>query len=298
MRTPRMALALLALWLGAGRADAQSPLRVLVTNDDGIAAPGIDALVNALSANNDLLVMVVAPDVNQSGTGDQVTNQPGATITSTVGQTASGVPGTAIGGFPADAVLWGVRTALPPLPDLVVSGINTGQNIGEAVRLSGTVGAATWAARLGIPAFAASTQFSISDYGEAASFVARLVEKFRTNKKFRKKMREKDTGRGLVLNLNIPDCPSGGRGMRLVTVGRSVEFTGYTLLADDGTLRTWEPVQSVTNLNAVDCASTDTDVRTDVEAFLAGFATVTPLTDEGQASSRALKQFGFVTKIY
>jgi 5'-nucleotidase len=293
-----MALVSLVLCLGAGAAAAQNQMRVLVTNDDGIGAPGIDALVQALGANGNLTVTVVAPAANQSGTGDQVTNQPGATITSTASETAGGVPGIAIEGFPADAVLWGIRTALPPLPDLVVSGINTGQNIGEAVRLSGTVGAALWAARLGIPAFAASTQFSISDYGEAARFVARLVEKFRTNKKFRRKMLEKETGRGLVLNLNIPDCPDGGRGMRLVTVGRSVEYTGYTLLADDGTVRTWEPVQAVTNLNAVDCASTDDDVRSDVEAFLAGFATVTPLSDEGQVSSRALKQFGFVPKIY
>ena len=136
----------------------KNPLRVLVTNDDGIGAPGIDALVQALTANSNLMVVVVAPATNQSGTGDQVTNQPGATITSTASETASGVPGIAIEGFPADAALWGIRTTLPPLPDLVVSGINTGQNIGEAVRLSGTVGSALWAARLGIPAFAASTQ--------------------------------------------------------------------------------------------------------------------------------------------
>lgn len=151
MRTPRMALVSLVVCLGAGAAAAQNQMRVLVTNDDGIGAPGIDALVQALGANGNLTVMVVAPAANQSGTGDQVTNQPGATITSTASETADGVPGIAIEGFPADAVLWGIRTALPPLPDLVVSGINTGQNIGEAVRLSGTVGAALWAARLGSP---------------------------------------------------------------------------------------------------------------------------------------------------
>jgi 5'-nucleotidase len=288
-----------ALALGPAVGRAAPPLRVLVTNDDGVAAPGLDALVAALTANPQLEVTVVAPATNQSGTGDQLSNQPGATITSTAATTASGTPATAIEGFPADTVLWAVLTTLPEPPDLVVSGINAGQNIGEAVRLSGTIGAALWAARLGVPAIAASAQFGATDYGAAASFVERVVERFRTNKSFRKRMREKGSAsHGIVLNLNFPDCPEGGRGMELVTVGRAVVYTGHTLLSDVGGLRTWSLDRTIVNTNTVDCASTLDDPTSDVEAFTNGFATVTPLSDEGQVSSRAMKQFALVAKLY
>jgi 5'-nucleotidase len=289
----------LTLQLVAAPGRAAPPLRVLVTNDDGVDAAGIDALVTALTANAQLEVTVVAPATNQSGTADKISNQPGATITSMSATTLSGDPATAIEGFPADAVLWAVLTGLPERPDIVVSGINAGQNIAEAVGLSGTVGAALWAARLGVPAIAASAQFGETDYAPIAEFVAKVVDRFRTNKSFRKRMLEKGSAsHGLVLNLNFPDCPDGGRGMQLVTVGRAVAYTGLALVNDAGGVRTWSLEQSATNTNIVDCESTVKDVTTDVDAFINGFATVTPLSDEGQVSTRAMKQFALVAKLY
>jgi len=80
-------------------ADPPGPIRVLVTNDDGVAAPGIDALVNKLVANPMLTVIVVAPATNQSSTGDAITNPP-STITATTSMTASSYPATAVAGFP------------------------------------------------------------------------------------------------------------------------------------------------------------------------------------------------------
>jgi 5'-nucleotidase len=301
MRSPRWTFVLVAVGLALGpvAAGAAPPIRVLVTNDDGVSAPGIDALVAALTANPQLEVTVVAPALNQSGTGDQISNQPGATIISMAATTASGTPATAIEGFPADTVLWAVLTSLPEPPDLVVSGINAGQNIGEAVGLSGTVGAALWAARLGVPAIAASLQGGALDYAPAAAFVERVVERFRTNKSFRKRMKEKGSAsHGIVLNLNFPDCPDGGRGMALVTVGRAVAYTGHSLDADVNGVRTWTLQRTITNTNTVDCASTLDDPTSDVEAFVNGFATLTPLSDEGQVSTRAMKQFKLVTKLY
>ncbi|HWP66196.1 MAG TPA: 5'/3'-nucleotidase SurE [Candidatus Limnocylindria bacterium] len=293
------ALLSLALVLAPAAGGAAPPLRVLVTDDDGVGAPGIDALVTALTANPQLEVTVVAPAVNQSGTGDRISNQPDATIITMAATTASGTPATAVDGFPADSVLWAVLTVLPERPDLVVSGINAGQNIGEAVGLSGTVGAARWAARLGIPAIAASVQFGESDYTQAAEFVADVVERFRTDKGFRKRMREKGSAsHGIVLNFNFPDCPDGGRGMELVTVGRAITYTGHTLLDEVAGVRTWRLEQAVTNTNIVDCSSTAEDPTTDVEAFVNGFATLTPLTDEGQVSTRAMKQFAQIAKRY
>jgi len=290
-----------ALALGPGVAHATPPLRVLVTNDDGVGAAGIDALVTALTANPQLEVTVVAPaTAPPSEPGDQISNQPGATIASMAATTVSGTPATAIEGFPADTVLWAVLTALPEPPDLVVSGINAGQSIGESVHFSGMIGAALWAARLGVPAIAASVQFGVTDYAPAATFVARVVDRFRTDKNFQKRMREKgkDATHAIVLNMNFPDCPDGGRGMELVAVGRAVVYTGHALLEDMGGVRTWSLERTTTNTNIVDCLSTVKDVTTDVEAFVNGFATLTPLSDEGQVSSRAMKQFKRVAKLY
>ena len=129
-------------------------LHILVTNDDGVGAPGIDAVVEALRALPDTEVTVVAPLENQSGTGGQTT--PG-TLTVTDTTTASGYPAKAVAGFPADSVIWAFDQAgVTQKPDLVVSGINFGQNLGPAVAISGTVGAAEAAAARGVPALAAS----------------------------------------------------------------------------------------------------------------------------------------------
>ncbi len=125
---------------------------ILVTNDDGIAAAGLDALVTRLRTLPGVSVQVVAPAHNQSGTDGRTT--PG-TLRHEPATTASGVPGTAVDGFPADTV----RVALDDLqlhPTLVVSGINKGQNLGPIAAISGTVGAARAAAQRGIPAIAVS----------------------------------------------------------------------------------------------------------------------------------------------
>ena len=125
METLRFSLAVAILLFVHGVAAAQN-LRVLVTNDDGVRAPGIDALVQELTQNPNLEVIVIAPAMNQSGTADNFTN---GALGVAAGSTASGFPGKAVSGFPADTVLYGVLRELDPDPDLVVSGINAGQNI-------------------------------------------------------------------------------------------------------------------------------------------------------------------------
>ncbi len=136
----------------AAKAKKPATITVLVTNDDGVAAPGIDSLVQALSKAKNTKVVVVAPAENQSGTGGKTT--PG-TLTTTAATTASGYEATAVVGFPADTV----TAALDQLgvkPNVVMSGINVGQNLGGFTELSGTVGAARMAATRGIPAVAFS----------------------------------------------------------------------------------------------------------------------------------------------
>jgi 5'/3'-nucleotidase len=271
-------------------------LNVLVTNDDGVGAPGIDALVTALAANPNLTVTVIAPATNQSGTSDRITIAP-ATIAAETSSTAGAFPATAVTGYPADTVLYGVLEKLPVPPDLVVSGINDGQNIADFVTLSGTVGAARWAARLGIPAFAVSAQLGTTDFSVAAAFTAKLVDRFRRSKGFRKRMVEREAPHhGLVLNLNFPSCPAGPRGLRLVALGRSATPTGYQLISDVGGVATFRLTTTTANGFVVDCASTTADPATDLAAFTSNFATVTPLTAEGAVSSSTLRKFRFVTK--
>src|SRR2546425_7194581 len=98
-QTKRAATVFASVLLGAAPALAASSetLRVLVTNDDGVAAPGIDALVTALTANPNLQVTVVAPATNQSGTGDNKTTA--STLPVAASMTSSGYPATAVSGF-------------------------------------------------------------------------------------------------------------------------------------------------------------------------------------------------------
>ena len=113
---------------------------MLVTNDDGVKAPGIDVLVEALRRLPNVTVTVVAPAENRSGTSDRATPDP-ASVTTSKTTTMSGYPAVAVNGFPADTVIWALGGGVKQRPDLVVSGINAGENIGASVPLSGTVGA-------------------------------------------------------------------------------------------------------------------------------------------------------------
>jgi 5'-nucleotidase len=295
-RRPILALAVLLVGLTPPPSWAAAPLRVLVTNDDGVDAAGIDALVSRLGGNRNLEIAVIAPATNQSGTGDRVTSGPLLVSTAT---TAGAFQALAVTGFPADTVLFGVLQALARPPDLVVSGINFGQNIAEFVNISGTVGAALWAARLGIPAIAASQGLGDPiSYAEAAAFVADLVERFRARKSFRSRFREPGApGRTLVLNVNFPTCPTGStRGVRVVPLGRFSRITGYTLAAEGDGAQTWQP--AVQNLNpfATDCTSGLGKPGTDLEALVNGFATVTPLGPDLTVSPRGLKRLRFLER--
>jgi 5'-nucleotidase len=213
--------------------------------------------------------------------------------------TASAFPATAVGGSPADTVLFGVLQALPSRPDLVVSGVNNGQNLADLSGISGTVGAALWAARLGIPAFAVSAGLGASpNYAQAADYTAALVERFRQHVDFRTHMvGRKAPRRGVVLNINFPTCTAGSvRGVRVVPLGRLSTVTGYTLLADVSGVKTWKVNVASASL-ASNCASTAVNPQTDVEAFAEGFATVTPLDADATVSGARLANFRFAERV-
>jgi 5'-nucleotidase len=133
-------------------------MRILITNDDGIHAAGIGALARDL-ASRGLDVVVVAPATEASGSSAGLgALQPGGTIVSerVIVEAAPDVPAHAVSGPPAMCVLAGLTRAFGPVPDVVVSGLNDGYNLGRAVIHSGTVGAALTARMLNVPALAIS----------------------------------------------------------------------------------------------------------------------------------------------
>ena len=135
----------------------KSKPQILLTNDDGIQSPGLWAAAEALSALG--YVTVAAPREQSSGMGRSLPSTSDGIIRRETLE-VHGQPWTvhAVGGSPAQAVLHGILEIMPQPPDLVVSGINYGENVGIGVTVSGTVGAALEAAALGYPALAISLE--------------------------------------------------------------------------------------------------------------------------------------------
>lgn len=230
------------------------PFEVLVTNDDGYTAEGIDALVEGLYGLTNVTVNVVAPAANQSGSGDAVTG-PGYTVSASAATTPSGRPALALSSTdparpngsasPADTVIYAFNV-LKLSPELVLSGINAGQNMGPLASNSGTIGAARTARRNGTPAIA-SSQGRLNppqDFPTGVTATLALLEEWRLGRTV--------NTTSSVLNINIPTCAPS----------TSVRGTLQTVVAPDMLGR------SYTSQN---CSSTETVINDDVDAFNHGF---------------------------
>jgi len=243
----------------SGTTGSTRALRIMVTNDDGFDAPGIDAVVQGLRTLSDVEVFVVAPAKNQSGSGGKTTN---GTLTATARKTKSGYPAEAVAGYPADTVRWAIDDhGLAQRPDVVVSGVNFGQNIGSAVDISGTIGAARAAAARGIPALAASAGFPPSgvktpDFTDAVTRVEDWIEQHRSAL-----LAGSLSSPVLLQNLNVPTCAAGTAPRGLLTVPVD---TAATL------------AQTLTP--PANCASTATNPSNDVQAFDEGFEPLSNLS--------------------
>lgn len=169
-------------------------MKILLTNDDGIYAPGLWALYTALAAVHD--VSVIAPDRERSAVGHGITlNEPLRLTWVAVNGRCSGY---AVTGTPVDCVKLGLAQILKGRPDMVISGINAGANVGMDINYSGTVSAAREAAVFGIPAVAVSVERGGNDgYEDIARFVASLAEN----------VRRKGLPLGTMLNVNVPNVP-------------------------------------------------------------------------------------------
>ncbi len=169
-------------------------MRILVTNDDGVQAPGILALKTALEAIPGADVFVVAPERPRSAAGHAITLHKPLRLSQV--SLADGSQAYAASGTPADCVVLGAQEVMQGRVDLVVSGINHGPNLGWDVHYSGTVAAAKEAAMIGYPAIAVSVASYAADvrYDAAAAFAARLAVWL-----FERPMPERT-----LLNVNVP----------------------------------------------------------------------------------------------
>lgn len=129
---------------------------ILLTNDDGIMSPGLAAAAEAVRDLAELLI--IAPATQQTGMGRATPAIAGGAITEEIVHGGGELPAYAVAGSPAQAVIYGVIVLAPRRPNLVISGINYGENPGTCVTASGTVGAALQAADMGIPGLALSLE--------------------------------------------------------------------------------------------------------------------------------------------
>ncbi len=194
-------------------------MRVLLTNDDGIDAAGLQRMRTALLAVDGVDLLVIAPDSNRSAIGRGITFQRPVHVAPHV--FSEGPPGWATDGTPVDCVrLSDLGLAGTQRPDLVVSGINHGANMGDDITYSGTVAAALEGVVLGIPAIAVSQEWGrkrqpddVEDpFGQAARFVARLVEI----------LADVPLAAGTMLNINVPAGPATG--VDVTHIGRRVYY--------------------------------------------------------------------------
>ena len=231
---------------------------ILVSNDDGIDSPGIYALVKAMSKLGD--VVVVAPDRQQSAVGHALTVAQPLRVTKF--HRDGEMFGYAINGTPADCVKLAISAILEKKPDLVVSGINHGQNTSINILYSGTVSAATEGFLLGIPSIAVSLASfrPDEDCTVAAEYTREIAEKVLNS----------DLSKEVLLNVNVPAKPKSEiKGIKITRHSNSVWNDKYEKRIDPfGRSYYW--FSGDYNFN-------DTDPETDDGAVRAGYVSVTPL---------------------
>ncbi|MEW6516391.1 MAG: 5'/3'-nucleotidase SurE [candidate division FCPU426 bacterium] len=233
---------------------------ILLTNDDGIYAPGLLALHQALQGLGGL--EVIAPDTERSAAGHSITM---LHILRVLEVERQGRPfGRAVNGTPADCVKLGLANLLPRPPRLIVSGINAGPNTGTNVLYSGTVSAAMEGAIYGVPSLAVSmgTLSSQHDYTTAAHF-SRLVAE---------RILARGLPPGIMLNLNVPTLPLEAiKGLRITRQAHYRYHDKYERRLDPrGREYFWLSLENVSVL--------DPSPDADAVAIAEGYVSLTPLS--------------------
>jgi 5'-nucleotidase len=186
-------------------------MKILVTNDDGVHAPGLEVAARiARELSSD--VWVIAPETDQSGSAHSLT------LADPIRLRQVDERRFAVRGTPTDCIIMGLKVVIGEKPDLVISGVNRGQNVADDVTYSGTVAGAMEGTLLGIPSIALSQAFGAETRDEphwataethAPAVIAKLIET--------------GFGNGTLFNVNFPDCPPDEvQGTVVTRMGRRV----------------------------------------------------------------------------
>jgi 5'-nucleotidase len=236
-------------------------VKILLTNDDGITATGLNVLRRALLGVPGVEVAVIAPDSNRSATARSITFSEPLTVEEV--EFGDGTTGFATSGTPVDCVRFAALGLIDIEPELIVSGINHGANLGDDITYSGTVAAAFEGIMLSLPAIAVSQQLD-GDFHQVAAFVARLVEELE-----RVPMPE-----GTLLNVNAPRGEA--KGVRACRLGKRIYKDKMELAGEEDGRRSYRIYTGE--------PSYEREEGTDLAAVADGFISVTPLhfdlTDE------------------
>src|SRR3989338_5296369 len=178
-------------------------MKILISNDDGVHAPGLACLAKAVSQVAEIIV--VAPDRNRSGVSNSLTLEHPLRVVTTVNGFYS------VNGTPTDCVHLAVTGLLKEMPDMVLSGINEGSNLSDDVLYSGTVAAATEGRFLGLPSVAVSLSGPRCEHYDTAAQVAKFIVL---------QLSETPLTFDTILNVNVPDMPfSELRGIQVTRLG-------------------------------------------------------------------------------
>ncbi len=228
-------------------------MRILLSNDDGYFAPGLAALHAALEGLGE--ITVVAPERNRSGASNSLTLDRPLNLRSA----ANGF--RYVNGTPTDCVHLAVTGLLDHTPDIIVSGINNGANMGDDTIYSGTVAAATEGYLLGIPSIAVSlTSFEGKHFATAGQIARELVER----------CLQRPFSEPVLLNVNVPDLPAEAiKGTKVTRLGRRHRA--------EGAIKTQTPRGETVYWIGPAGPAADAGEGTDFHATEHGFVSVTPL---------------------
>lgn len=228
-------------------------MQILLSNDDGYFAPGLQALADALGGLGE--IVVVAPEQNRSGASNSLTLDRPLLLK----KSANGFH--FVNGTPTECVHLAVTGMLDSLPDIIVSGINHGANMGDDTIYSGTVAAATEGYLLGIPSIAVSlTSFDGNNFETAGRVVRSLVERFI----------EQPISEPVLLNVNVPDIPYAElKGSEVTRLGRRHKA--------ESVVKMLSPRNETVYWVGAAGAAADAGPGTDFNAIERGYVSITPL---------------------
>lgn len=227
--------------------------KILISNDDGVHAPGLTYLADALGKIAD--ITVVAPDRNRSGVSNSLTlENPLRVVTASNGFYS-------VNGTPTDCVHLAVTGLLKETPDMVVSGINEGSNLSDDVLYSGTVAAATEGRFLGLPSIAISLAGPRCEHYDTAARVARILVEH---------LRHQPLTSDTILNVNVPDLPFADlHGIQVTRLG--------TRHIAEPTIKSVDPRGRKIYWVGAPGPEQDAGPGTDFYAVNSGYVSVTPL---------------------